>query len=594
MNRFSKARIVLSLLGGVLAAATLLAQVEPAVVPNGSTVPNWTVPAYHPASAEGGLQIMTDISPGSTFVAMTPCRVFDTRNAVGPYGGPRLIANVTRNFDIDSGPCGPIPAGTIAYSMNFGAILPDGLGFVTIWPAGSAQPTVSSINTVPGEVLANAAIVPAGSGGAISVFPNTGMHLYGDINGYFTVGYNAGNGLLQVGNVSGGGVAVFANGANTNNSAGLYSFVGPGFADNTGCCGPTAIIAKGAFNAVAGVAKDRAVVGLLASSTGAFLAEGQLGKTFGSDTVGSAVNGINGASLTGADSAAVRADSAAGTGRVYGVRGYSASTNNAAAGVMGFASSGFPAANLAQRDDTGVMGVGAGGSVGVQAIVSDPGSSEALLASMYSTGGALLTQAFLGYDTTTAILATGNISKSGSVSFVEPHSTDPTKMVKYISLEGNEAGTYFRGRARFQNGIATIDVPEDFRIVTQPEGLSIQVTPIGEMASVAVATIGLDRIVVRGSRNVEFFYTVNGVRRGYGGFQPIMDMDKTFIPDSPDAVMPQAWDGEIRNRLIANGIYKPDGTVNTETARRLGWTERWEKERNIPARMPIEPPEGPQ
>ena len=133
---------------------------------------------------------MTDTSPGVAFVAMSPCRVFDTRNANGPYGGPRLLANATRNFDVDSGPCTGIPAGVDAYSMNFGAILADGIGFVTIWPTGVSQPTVSSINTIPGYVLANAAIVPAGTGGSISVFPNTGMHLYGDINGYFTDQFN--------------------------------------------------------------------------------------------------------------------------------------------------------------------------------------------------------------------------------------------------------------------------------------------------------------------------------------------------------------------------------------------------------------------
>lgn len=33
--------------------------------------------------------------------------------------------------------------------------------------------------------MANAAIIPASASGSISVFPNTGVHLYGDINGYF-------------------------------------------------------------------------------------------------------------------------------------------------------------------------------------------------------------------------------------------------------------------------------------------------------------------------------------------------------------------------------------------------------------------------
>jgi hypothetical protein len=42
-------------------------------------------------------------------------------------------------------------------------------------------------------------------------------------------------------------------------------------------------------------------------------------------------------------------------------------------------------------------------------------------------------------------------------------------------------------------------------MTTSPEGLSIQVTPIGRMATVAVQSIGLERIVVMSSRDVEFF-----------------------------------------------------------------------------------------
>jgi hypothetical protein len=39
--------------------------------------------------------------------------------------------------------------------------------------------------------------------------------------------------------------------------------------------------------------------------------------------------------------------------------------------------------------------------------------------------------------------------------------------------------------------------------------------------------------------------------------------------------------------LIQNGTYKPDGTVNMETARRLGWDKEWE-ERERPRPQPTE------
>jgi hypothetical protein len=70
-------------------------------------------------------------------------------------------------------------------------------------------------------------------------------------------------------------------------------------------------------------------------------------------------------------------------------------------------------------------------------------------------------------------------------------------------------------RARFQNGIAKVSVPEDFRIVTDPEGLTVQVTPVGAIATIGVIRMSLDEIVVMSSRNVEFSYLVQGVRRAF-------------------------------------------------------------------------------
>jgi hypothetical protein len=183
-----------------------------------------------------------------------------------------------------------------------------------------------------------------------------------------------------------------------------------------------------------------------------------------------------------------------------------------------------------------------------------------------------------------AVFGEGNIGATGIKPFLEPHPTDPSLIIQYIALEGPEAGTYFRGRGRFERGVAIIDVPEDFRMVTDTEGLSIQVTPIGEMATVAVKRIGLDRIVVRGSRDVEFFYTVNGVRSTFKDLRPIR-RGLLFAPANGEATMPQYLSEGQKRLLIQNGTYKPDGTVNMETARRLGWDEQWEK-RGRPAAEP--------
>jgi Domain of unknown function (DUF2341) len=118
------------------------------------------------------------------FYPLTPCRIADTRNPAGPFGGPSLAAAVTRDIPVPASPCG-IPATAQAYSFNMTVVPPGVLGYLTTWPAGSPQPLVSTLNAPPGIVTANAAIVPAGVNGAISVFATQATDLVIDINGYF-------------------------------------------------------------------------------------------------------------------------------------------------------------------------------------------------------------------------------------------------------------------------------------------------------------------------------------------------------------------------------------------------------------------------
>jgi len=120
------------------------------------------------------------------FYPLPLCRVLDTRGPTGVFGGPYLYGGEERDFPILQSGC-QIPANALAYSMNF-TVTPVGgqpLGYLTVWPAGSAQPVVSTLNNPTATVLANAAIVPAGAGGAIAVYPDQNTHLIGDINGYF-------------------------------------------------------------------------------------------------------------------------------------------------------------------------------------------------------------------------------------------------------------------------------------------------------------------------------------------------------------------------------------------------------------------------
>ena len=82
-------------------------------------------------------------------------------------------------------PAATFPSSAEAYSLNFSVVPHGGLGYLTVWPTGETRPLVSTLNDVPGTIIANAAIVPAGTGGDISVYPSNDTDLIIDINGYF-------------------------------------------------------------------------------------------------------------------------------------------------------------------------------------------------------------------------------------------------------------------------------------------------------------------------------------------------------------------------------------------------------------------------
>jgi hypothetical protein len=121
---------------------------------------------------------------GLNFYTVMPCRVVDTRNPAGPFGGPVLTGGTERSFPLSQGACG-LPSNAAAYSLNM-TVVPSGiLGYLTTWPAGGIQPLVSTLNALKGQIVANAAMVPAGTNGAVDVYVTNTTHVVIDTNGYF-------------------------------------------------------------------------------------------------------------------------------------------------------------------------------------------------------------------------------------------------------------------------------------------------------------------------------------------------------------------------------------------------------------------------
>lgn len=187
-----------------------------------------------------------------------------------------------------------------------------------------------------------------------------------------------------------------------------------------------------------------------------------------------------------------------------------------------------------------------------------------------------------GQGSTYGVFSAGPFGGNNAKYFVEPHPTDPTKEIRFVCLEGPESGTYFRGSSRTVNGVATIVVPGSFRMVSDEANLTVVVTPVGELAMMACMEKSLDRIVIRSSKDVEFDYVVNGVRKALADHQAISE-NIDFVPRSPtDLDFTKGLPTESLRRLKANGILNDDGTIRMDTAERLGWTERWaERERPV-------------
>lgn len=110
----------------------------------------------------------------------------DTRNPIGPSGGPALAAGTTRTFPV-AGLCG-IPSAANAVAINLAVFLPSNAGDLRAFPAGVPAPMTSSVNFTRGVIRANNALLPLGSSGQLSVLcdmPSGSTDFFADVYGYY-------------------------------------------------------------------------------------------------------------------------------------------------------------------------------------------------------------------------------------------------------------------------------------------------------------------------------------------------------------------------------------------------------------------------
>ncbi|MBL8212415.1 MAG: BACON domain-containing protein, partial [Bryobacterales bacterium] len=143
-------------------------------------------------------------APGLLYYPVSPCRAVDTRMPPygllpPPYGQSRLQAGENRSLRLPGSAGCSLPAAG-AYSLQLTLAPGDvasgaPVAFLTAYPTGVPQPSVSNMNALSGFAVANSAIVPANTAGSIDVFAYNATNLIIDVNGYFAPDDGTGRGL---------------------------------------------------------------------------------------------------------------------------------------------------------------------------------------------------------------------------------------------------------------------------------------------------------------------------------------------------------------------------------------------------------------
>ena len=362
----------------------------------------------------------------------------------------------------------------------------------------------------------------------------------------------------------GTGPGVYGNGAGGYGLYGVSALSVGVFGDSSSSNGVQGHTTNGAASGVAGVNSGFGA-GVYGESDGGGAGLYGNGTATGDGVygIGNGANGVEGYSQFGTG---VRGSSGTGYGvwgsstTFDGVHGDTSSNNSGVAGVNG-------------ATGTGVYGYSAGDSNtfdsgdGVQAVGTGSCSGQ------FCGGGSFALQVYGIADFSNFVGIGGDLNVAGSKNFVVPHPTDASKEIVYAALEGPESGTYFRGSGHLVGGYAEVDVPESFRMVSSSQGLTAIATPVGAPATIVCTSKSLDKIVFHGSADVDFDYLVNGTRAGYEALEAIQ-ANRMFVPRRLSDTRLASLPAEAVRRLKANGVLNEDGTVNEETARRLGWDQR--------------------
>jgi exo-beta-1,3-glucanase (GH17 family) len=133
--------------------------------------------AAAPFAAASDQAAATAAVSGSSYIALAPERLLDTRNSVVVPAGGTVEVPVLGQAGVPIG-------GASAVFVNVTVVTPGGDGFLTAWPGGTTQPPTSTLNYASGQTIANGALVRVGTNGRINVAASASTHVLVDVQGY--------------------------------------------------------------------------------------------------------------------------------------------------------------------------------------------------------------------------------------------------------------------------------------------------------------------------------------------------------------------------------------------------------------------------
>jgi hypothetical protein len=137
----------------------------------------------------------------------------------------------------------------------------------------------------------------------------------------------------------------------------------------------------------------------------------------------------------------------------------------------------------------------------------------------YGTGGSQAGFSFkydsANFGNTPTAIQIWNSSTGVFKTFIINHPSDPNRYLVHATVEGPEAGVFYRGTAHLHNGRADVMLPDYFEALTRPEDRTVLLTNIG----------GFDRLAIE--------------KQARG---PIVDGRFVVISDNPNSTQEFHWE----------------------------------------------------